>query len=123
MKTMSGNKEDKILKEVPLKITWTAGTPAVSFNPENEAVALTDNGAGDLTITLTNASLVPIFVKGLVIEVADANTLSLEANIDGAPTTTVLKLVVNSGADGATETDPVAIHLVLLKLIKAPALD
>lgn len=123
MKTMSGNKEDKILKEIPLKITWTAGTPAISFNPENEDIALTDVGTGDILLTFANASLVPIFLKGLVIEVADANTLSLEANIDGAPTTTTVKIVVNSGADGATETDPVALHLNILKLIKAPALD
>ena len=123
MRLMSGNKEDKILMQVPLSITWTAGTPAVSWNPENEAVALTDNGAGDVTLTFASASLVPLKLVGMVIEVADANTLSLEANIDGAPTASVLKIVINSGADGATETDPVALHLMVIKVVKAPALD
>jgi len=124
MKTMSGNKEDKVLKQIPLSITWNAGTPAISFNPENEAITLTDNGAGDVTLTFANLSLVPIKLLGApLIEVADANTLSLEVNQDGPATTSAIKLVVNSGADGATETDPVALHMTILKLIKAPALD
>lgn len=111
--------QHKVMKRIPLKITWTAGAPAVSFNPENEIVALTDNGAGDLTITFAEAALAPLFVAGHMIEVADANTLSLECNLDGAPTSTVLKIVINSGADGATETDPVALYLEVLKLVIA----
>lgn len=111
--------QHRVLRLVPLVITWSAGTPAVSFNPMNEAVALTDNGAGDVTITFTEASLCPLKVMGHMLEVADANTLSLEANIDGAPTTTVLKIVANSGADGATETDPVALHLLVAKFVVA----
>ncbi len=110
----------KVLKPIPLQIVWTAGAPAVAWNPENEAVTLTDNGAGDLTITLGVASLVPIKLMGApAIQVADANTLSLEVNVDGAPTTTAIKLVFNSGADGATETDPVACDLVILKYVVA----
>lgn len=111
--------QHKVLKLVPIQIAWAAGTPSVSWNPENEAVALTDNGAGDLTITFTEASLVPLKVVGHSIEVADANTLSLEMNIDGAPTTTVLNVVVNSGADGATETDPVSLTLLVAKYLVA----
>lgn len=119
-KLISGSLEGhKALKLVPLEITWSAGTPSVTWNPTNEAVALTDNGAGDLTVTLTSASLVPLKLIGYSIQVADANTLSLEMNIDGAPTTTVIKLVYNSGADGATETDPVASVLTLAKVIVA----
>jgi hypothetical protein len=122
---MSNNKiqaesmEYRVLKMIPIKITWSAGTPAISFNPENESIALTDNGAGDVTLTLASASLAPLMLAGCAIEVADANTLSLEMNIDGAPTTTVLKLVINSGADGATETDPVAVHLLIAKMVVA----
>ncbi len=109
----------RVVKLIPLVISWSAGTPSVSWNPENESIALTDNGPGDVTVTLSSASLVPLKVMGLTLEVADANTLSLEANIDGAPTTTVVKLVANSGADGATETDPVAMHLMLAKVVAA----
>lgn len=111
--------QHKVIKYIPLQIAWSAGTPSVAWNPENEAVTLTDNGAGDLTITLASASLVPIKVLGSAIEVADANTLSLEMNIDGAPTTTVLKVVVNSGADGATETDPVSLTFLIAKVVVA----
>lgn len=112
--------QHKVMRLVPLQITWAAGVPSVTFNPMNEAVALTDNGAGDVTITFTEASLCPLkLVGGPAIQVADANTLSLECNIDGAPTSTVLKLVINSGADGATETDPVAIDLCVIKFVVA----
>jgi hypothetical protein len=41
----------------------------------------------------------------------------LFANIDGATTTTVVNIVVNSGADGATETDPVDLHVLLIKTV------
>ena len=111
--------QHKVLKLIPMTIGWSAGTPSVLWNPENEAVTLTDNGAGDLTITFSVASLVPLKVLGHMLEVADANTLSLECNIDGAPSTTVLKIVANSGADGATETDPVALHLLVGKYVVA----
>lgn len=104
------------MKLIPLKITWTAGTPTITVNPENEAVTLTDNGAGDVTLTFATAALAPLMVLGHMLEVADANTLSLECNLDGAPTTTVLKIVANSGADGATETDPVSLTLLVGKL-------
>jgi hypothetical protein len=109
----------KVVKLIPLTIAWSAGTPSIAWNPENEAIALTDNGAGDVTLTFTTASLVALKPLGHTIEVADANTLSLEANVDGAPTTTVLKYVLNSGADGATETDPVAMHLLIAKVVVA----
>lgn len=111
--------QNRVMKYIPLRIVWSAGTPSVASNLENEAVTLTDNGAGDLTITLTSASLMPLLVCGHMIEVADANTLSLEMNLDGATTTTAIKVVINSGADGATETDPVAITLLIGKLVVA----
>jgi len=109
----------KVLKLVPMRIIWTAGAPSVAWNPENESVTLTDNGAGDVTITFASASLIPLKLLGYGIEVADANTLSLEMNIDGAATTTAMKLVFNSGADGATETDPVAVDLLIGKWVVA----
>ncbi len=114
-KLQAGSFENRVFKLIPLKILWTGGAPAIVLNPENEAIALTDNAAGDVTLTFTNASLIPLTVVGHMLEVADANTLSLDCNLDGAPTTTVLKIVINSGADGATETDPVALHLLVGK--------
>lgn len=118
---MAGNKfhtenmQHKVLKLIPLSIAWSAGTPSIAWNPENEDISLTDNGAGDVTLTFANASLVPLKLLGSSIQVADANILSLEMNVDGAPTKTVMKLVINSGADGATETDPVQIDLLIAK--------
>lgn len=111
--------QNRVVKYIPLNIVWSAGTPSVRWNPENEAVTLTDNGAGDLTITLATASLAPLIVCGHMLEVADANTLSLECNLDGAPTSSVVKIVINSGADGATETDPVSLSVLIAKLVVA----
>ncbi len=122
-KITENSKQHRELKLVPLEIGWSAGTPSVLWNPENEAIALTDNGAGDLTITFSSASLVKLKLLGYGIEVADANTLSLEMNVDGAPTTTAIKLVFNSGADGATETDPVSVHLLIGKYVAAEPLS
>ncbi len=114
-KIQSESNSHKVLKFVPLTLLWAAGVPSIEFNPENEAIALTDNGAGDVTLTFTNASLVPLKCVGHMLQVADANTLSLECNLDGAATTTVLKVVINSGADGATETDTVRLELLVIK--------
>lgn len=111
--------QHKVLKLIPLTIGWSAGVPSVLWNPENESIALTDNGAGDVTLTFAVASLVALKPLGHMLEVADANILSLECNVDGAPSTTVLKIVINSGADGATETDPVALHLLVGKYVIA----
>ncbi len=113
-KIQGESQQYRVVKYIPLKISYSAGTPSVTFNPENEGVTLTDGGAGILTVTLTTASLAPIVVPGLVVQAA-AGTLSLEANVDSAvpPTTTAVKIIVNSGADGATETDPEALHMLL----------
>lgn len=118
-KILADTLSHKVVKYVPLRIKWTAGTPSVAWNPENESVSLTDNGVGDLTITFADASLIPLKLLGYGIEVADANTLSLEMNLDGAATSTAMKLVFNSGADGATETDPVACDLLIAKQVIA----
>lgn len=118
-RTQSESLSHKVVKYIPLTIAYAAGVPSIAWNPENEAITLTDNGVGDLTLTFAAASLVPLKLMGHSIEVADANVLSLEMNIDGAPSTTVLKIVVNSGADGATETDPVAINLLVAKMVVA----
>ena len=117
-KLQSANLEGfRTVKVIPLVIRYAAGAPSVVQNVTNEDVALTDVGAGDLTITLASAGLAPLVVPGIGIVVADANTLSLEANLDGAPTSSVVRIVVNSGADGATETDPVELHVVIYKLV------
>ncbi len=104
---------------VPLVIRYSAGTPAVLVNPSNEALTLTDNGAGDVTVTLTNASLAPLIVGGLAVRPTAPGTLGNNINISGATTTTAVRLVNNSDADGTTETDPVDIHLLLIKVIVA----
>lgn len=105
-------------KLIPLVIRWAAGAPSVVSNPTNESLTLTDVGTGDLTITLASAALAPLHVVGLVVLPTDANTLGLIANIDAAPTSSVVRVVINSGADGATETDPVDVHITLLKLVE-----
>ena len=111
----SESQEFRGLKLIPLVIRYAAGVPSVIANPMNEAVALTDVGNGEVTITLSSASLAPL-MAWVQVRPTDPNTLSLEANIDGATTTTAVTIVVNSGADGATETDPVDLHVLLVKL-------
>lgn len=111
--------QHKVLKFIPLRVIWTAGVPSVQWNPENEAITLTDVGAGDLTITFASASLVPLKLFGMGIQVADANAAGLIGNLDGATSTTAMKLVFNAATDGTTETDPVAVDLLIGKFVVA----
>lgn len=103
-------------KLIPIVIRYAAGAPSVLLNPLNEDIALTDNGTGDVSITLASASLLPLLVQ-VSVRPTDPATLGLLANLSGAPTTTVVRIVVNSGADGATETDPVDLHVWLWKQV------
>jgi len=102
------------LKYIPLVIRYAAGTPSIVQNPTNEEIALVDTGTGDVKLTLASASLAPLMVQVAVLPAA-AGTLGLLANLKTAPTTTVIEILVNSGADGATETDPVDLHVLIVK--------
>ena len=105
----------RVLKLIPLVIRYAAGAPSIVQNPTNEAITLTDTGTGDVLVTLTNGGVAPLIVVGMNILPADATTLGLLANLKAAPTRTAFSVYVNSGADGATETDPVDIHLLIVK--------
>lgn len=106
------------LKYIPIVIRYATGTPSVVQNPMNEPMALTDDGTGLVTITLTNAAVAPLMVQALALPAA-ATTLGLEVNLNAAPTRTVIQICVNSGADGATETDPVDLHVLIIKQVVA----
>lgn len=114
-KLISGQLEGfRMMKLIPLVIRYTAGAPAIVQNIANESITLTDVGTGDLTLTLASAGVAPLMAWVEVVP-TDANTLGLLANLDSAPTSSVVRIVVNSGADGATETDPVDLHVLILK--------
>jgi len=102
-------------KLIPLVIRYGGGTPAIVQNPTNEAITLTDTGTGDVLVTLAVASISPLIVPGIAILPTDAGTLGLVANLKAAPSTTAFSVYVNSGADGATEVDPVDIHVLIVK--------
>lgn len=104
------------LKFIPLVIRYAAGTPSVVQNPTNEAIALTDTGTGDVKLTLASAGIAPLIVTALALP-ADASTLGLTLNLKSAPTSSVVELYVNSGADGATEADPVDLHVMIVKQV------
>lgn len=105
------------LKIIPLVIHYAAGAPQILQNPTGELVTLTDNGAGDVSITLSDASVAPLIVMGMAVHPTNPATLGLNANVSGACTTSLVRVVVNSDADGTTETDEVDLHITLLKHI------
>lgn len=118
-KQLSGTYEGfRNTQYIPLVIRYAAGVPAVLLNPANEAVTLTDNGAGDVSITLAVASLCPLIVGGLAVRPTAPGTLGNNVNVSGATTTTLVRVVCNSDADGATETDPVDIHILIIKVVQ-----
>jgi hypothetical protein len=106
------------LKLVPVVIRYSAGTPSVVQNPGNEDITLTDVGTGEVTVTLANASLSPLIVIPAVRATAPS-TLGNNVNIKGAPTASAFTLLVNSDADGATETDPVDLDVLIIKQVVA----
>lgn len=121
-KLLSGSYEGfRNLQLIPLVIRYAAGVPAILMNPSNEEIALTDVGSGEVTLTLANASLAPLIVGGVAVRPSAPSTLGSVINLKGATTTTALTLVNNQGDDGATESDPVDIHLLLIKMVPGVA--
>lgn len=94
---------------IPLAIRWTAGVPAIVSNPLNESIALTDNGTGDVTLTLAVASLAPVMVLGAIATVAE--TLELGA----VPTAAAVQILAKT--DAGVAIDPGDLHLTLLKTV------
>lgn len=115
-KQLSGVLEGyRIQKLIPLVIRYATGTPSIVQNPTNEDIALTDTGTGDVKLTLANAGVAPLIVPGISVLPTAAGTLGLGANLKTAPTSSVVEILVNSLADGTTETDPVDIHVLIVK--------
>lgn len=109
----------KCLKLIPLVLRWTAGVPAIVQNPSNEQITLTDVGTGDVLLTFSEASLCPLIVVGSMCLSSVPGGPSNIATFKVAPTLTVLSLYIQSVADGATEADPVDLHLVVAKMVAA----
>jgi hypothetical protein len=107
----------RVLKLVPLVIRYAAGVPSIVSNPLNESATVTDTGTGDVLITLAEASLAPIHVAGLAVLASAPATLGNIVHLKSAPTTTAVALLVQDASDGATEVDPVDIHVTLIKMI------
>lgn len=105
----------KVLKLVPLVIRYAAGVPSIVSNPTGASVTVADTGTGNPTLTFANAAIAPMMAWVEVLPAA-AGTLGLVANLNAAPTTTVVDILVNSGADGATETDPVDLHVLVIRM-------
>lgn len=102
-------------KLIPLVVRYAAGTPSIVQNPTNEAITLTDVGTGSLRLTLANPGVAPLIVPGIVSLPAAAGTLVLQPSLLSAPTSAIVNIQVNSGADGATATDPVDVHILIVK--------
>lgn len=106
------------LKFIPLVIRYATGTPSVVQNPTGEAVVLTDTGTGDLLITLSEAGLSPLICVALPLPAA-AGTLMLDVNLKTAPTTAAVALLVSAADAGTVDTDPVDLHVLIIKQIAA----
>jgi hypothetical protein len=119
-KLQSGQLEGhKVLKFIPLVLRWAAGVPSIVQNPSNEEITLTDVGTGDVLLTFAEAGLSPLIVVGSMALSTVPGGPSNIATLKVAPTTSALALYIQSVADGATEADPVDLHLVVCKMIAA----
>ena len=119
-KLQSGQLEGhKVLKFIPLVLRRAAGVPSIVQNPSNEDIALTDVGTGDVLLTFAEAGLCPLIVVGSMALSTVPGGPSNIATLKTAPTSSALALYIQSVADGATEVDPVDLHLVVCKMIAA----
>jgi hypothetical protein len=107
----------QVLQFIPIVVRYSAGVPSILLNPCNEDISLTDTGTGQLTVVLNSPALAPVIVQCLV-RSTDPDTLGLNANLKGATTASGFEIVVNSDADGVTETDPVDLHILIMKQAK-----
>jgi hypothetical protein len=108
------------LQLIPLVIRYAGGTPSIVHNPANEAIALTDTGTGDVKLVLASASVAPLFafVEALP---ANAGAAGVIPNLKTAPTRDTVEILVNAATDGTTETDPVDLHVLLIKTVEGTA--
>lgn len=117
-KMQSGSLEGhKTLKLIPLVIRWTAGVPAILQNPTNESITVGDTGTGDVLLTLAEASLAPLIVVGSAVRASAPGTLGNFVHLKSAASTTAVALYITQSDDGATEVDPVDVHVCLAKMI------
>lgn len=108
-------------KLIPLVVAWSGGTPSVVQNPTNEVVSLTDNGTGDLSITLSSAGVAPLIAVGCGLQDSDtaANILQIKS-----ASSSVLRIIVFQGDDASANTssapvDPTRVHLLIMKQVQA----
>lgn len=97
------------LQCIPLRIDWSAGAPSVALNPANASITLTDNGTGDVTVTLGDAGEAPIMAVGTVV-----NATTCYAAIAAAATSSAVQVQIKT--DAGVATDPTSLMLVIFKL-------
>lgn len=115
----SARMEDlRTIRLIPLVVRYSAGTPSVVQNPMGEVVTLTDNGVGDLSVTLATAGIAPLIATALVLPSA-AGTLMQDVNHKVAATSSVVRLLVSNADDGVTDADPVDLHILIIKQVAA----
>lgn len=106
------------LKYIPLVVRYAAGAPSIVQNPTGEVITLTDTGTGDLLLTLGTAGACPLIVQALVLPAA-AGTLMLDVNLKTAPTSSVVALLVSAADAGTVDTDPVDLHILIIKQLQS----
>lgn len=88
------------------KLTWTAGTPALTKG-FNVSSSVTDNGTGDVTITFSTA-----LADAHYIATATAHDTEQIMAMVHTQTTTTLR-VITRGDDGAAQ-DPTSLHIMVM---------
>jgi hypothetical protein len=97
---------------IPLVITWTTGTPAVSFGSQHATVA--DTGAGVVTVTMEQAGAQDLFVVATSV-VAATGTVSIPV----VHTVDEDSFVIETSDEGGALADPLSVNLMVIRFDSA----
>lgn len=102
---------------IALQLAWSAGTPSLLAGASASQVTITDNGTGDVSVTLVNPALrVGVAVATPVASAGDA-IVCLQAQ----PTASVARFVVFDGTDGTTAKDNIPLNIMIVAFRSADA--
>jgi len=94
------------ISAIPYRVVITTGTPSISGQQGAESLTLTDNGTGDITLTLRNPAK-RIIISGAPI----SETADLKATAGATPTAAAVRFLFTNNS--GTAVDPAAFSGVL----------
>jgi len=95
---------------VACQIAWSGGVPSLVSGLGSTDVTLTDNGVGDVTLTLAKPFARAAMATALPLSATGDAIVTLQAQ----PTASVVRLLVWDGTDGTTAKDNIPLNVIIV---------